>query len=105
MNPDQLPILVARTKVGQSVKAMVLRDNQRVPVNITIVELKEERVVTVVPKPDSLGLVAQNLTPQIVESLGAESAGVVVASVQPKSAAAEAGVRPGISFSKSTANP
>ena len=95
VSADQLPILVARTKVGQTVKAVVLRDNQRVPLNITVAELKDEQVVAVAPKADSLGLVVQNLTPQIAESLGIESSGVVVTSVQPQSPAAEAGVRRG----------
>jgi len=74
---------------------VVLRDNQRVPLNITVAELKDEQVVAVAPKADSLGLVVQNLTPQIAESLGIESSGVVVTSVQPQSPAAEAGVRRG----------
>ena len=55
MNSDQLPILVARTKVGQWVKAVLLRDNQRVPVNVTIAELKEERVVAVGAETGLLG--------------------------------------------------
>jgi serine protease Do len=94
---DQLPILVARTPVGQSVQAVVLRDKQRVPINIKIAELKEEEVVASAPaKPGRLGLTVQNLTPQVAESLGVEtSAGVVVTAVQPQSAAAEAGLRRG----------
>jgi serine protease Do len=91
-----LPILVARTPVGESVKAVVVRDNQRVPVNLRIAELKDEQVVAAVaPKPNPLGLTVQDLTPQIAETLGVEGGGVVVASVQPQSAAAEAGVRRG----------
>ena len=93
---DQLPILVARTPVGESVKAVVVRDNQRVPVNLRIAELKDEQVVAAVaPKPNPLGLTVQDLTPQIAETLGVEGGGVVVASVQPQSAAAEAGIRRG----------
>jgi len=94
---DQLPILVARTPVGQTVQTVVLRDKQRVPVNIKIAELKEEEVVASGPaKPGRLGLTVQDLTPQVAESLGIESSGgVVVTAVQPQSAAAQAGVRRG----------
>ena len=94
---DQLPILVARTPVGQSVQAVVLRDKQRVPINVKIAELKEEEVVASAPaKPGRLGLAVQNLTPQLAESLGVEtSSGIVVTAVQPQSAAAQAGLRRG----------
>lgn len=93
---DQLPILVARTPVGQSVSAVVLRDQQKLPLTVAIAELKEEEVVAAAPKPGRLGLTVQSLTPQMAESLGVEAGGgVVVTSVQPQSTAAQAGVRRG----------
>lgn len=93
---NQLPLLVARTKVGQTVKATVLRDKQTVPVTLTIAELKDEEVVATNPKPGRLGVTVQDLTPQLAESLGIEAnSGVVITMVQPQSAAAEVGLRRG----------
>jgi serine protease Do len=91
-----LPILVARTEVGKSVKATVIRDKKKVPVTIKVGELKEEEVVAAAPQTGRLGLTVQNVTPQVAESLGLPRAqGVVVTAVQPQSAAAEAGIRRG----------
>jgi serine protease Do len=93
---NQLPILVARSDVGENVQATVVRDNRRIPVTIKLGELKEQEVVASGPKEGRLGVTAQNVTPQIAESLGLKRAeGVVVTAVQPQSAAAEAGLRRG----------
>ena len=93
---SQLPILVARTDVGKSVPATVMRDKKRIPVNIKVGELKEQEVVASGPKEGKLGVTVQNVTPQIAESLGLSRAdGVVITSVQPQGAAAEAGLRRG----------
>ncbi|MGH7824537.1 MAG: DegQ family serine endoprotease [Candidatus Binatia bacterium] len=93
---NQLPILVARTKMGKTIKATVLRDKKQIPVTIKVGELKEEEVVASAPESGKLGLTVQNVTPQIAESLGLKRAdGVVITSVQPQSAAAEAGLRRG----------
>ncbi len=94
---NQLPILVARTEVGQTVKAMVVRDKKQIPITVRIAELKQEEVVAAGPKEEGqLGLTVQNITPQLAESLGLKRPnGVVITSVQPESAAAEAGLRRG----------
>ena len=93
---DQLPLLVARTEVGKTVKMTVLRDKKEIPVNVKIAELKEQEAVASAPKQDKLGLTVQNITPQLAESLGLKrSNGVVITSVQPQSAAGEAGLRRG----------
>jgi len=97
-DPNELPILVARTQVGKTVKATVLRERKLVPVTIKVGELKEEEVVASGPQTQKgkLGLAVQNVTPQIAESLGLDQAkGVVVSGVQPQSIAAEAGLRRG----------
>jgi serine protease Do len=92
---NQLPIMVARTEVGKNVKTTVIRDKQRVPITVKIGELKEQEVVASA-QPGKLGLTLQNVTPEMAESLGLNRAnGVVVTSVQPQSAAAEAGLRRG----------
>jgi len=93
---DQLPILVARTEIGKTVKMTVLRDKKEIPINVKIAELKEQEVVASAPKEDKLGLTVQNITPQLAESLGLKRAnGVVITSVQPQSAAGDAGLRRG----------
>jgi serine protease Do len=94
---NQLPILVARTGVGQTVKATVVRDKKQIPITVQIAELKQEEVVAAGPKEEGqLGLTVQNMTPQLAESLGLKRPnGVVITSVQPESAAAEAGLRRG----------
>jgi serine protease Do len=93
---NQLPIMVARTEVGKNVKTTVIRDKQRVPITVKIGELKEQEVVASAPQPGKLGLTLQNVTPEMAESLGLNRAnGVVVTSVQPQSAAAEAGLHRG----------
>ena len=94
---NQLPLLVARTEVGESVKATVVRDKKPIPITVKVGELKEEEIVASGPKEEGqLGLTVQNITPQIAESLGLKRAsGVVITSVQPQSAGAEAGLRRG----------
>ncbi len=93
---DQLPLLVARTEIGKTVKMTVLRDKKEIPINVKIAELKEQEVVASAPKEDKLGLTVQNIKPQLAESLGLKRAnGVVITSVQPQSAAGDAGLRRG----------
>jgi serine protease Do len=93
---SQLPILVARSKVGQPVKVIVIRDKKRLPLTVKVGELKEEQVVASAPQTGKLGLTVQNLTPEVAESLGLNRGnGVVITAVQPESAAAEAGLRRG----------
>jgi serine protease Do len=95
-NSSQLPILVARTQVGKSAKVTVIRDNKRMPLTVKVGELKEQEVVASAPEPSKLGMTVQNVTPEMAESLGLNrSNGVVITSVQPQSAAAEAGLRRG----------
>ncbi|MEX0806125.1 MAG: DegQ family serine endoprotease [Candidatus Binatia bacterium] len=93
---SQLPLLVARTPVGKSVKTTVLRDKKQTPLTIKVGELKDEEVVASAPQQGKLGLTVQNITPPIAESLGLKRAeGVVITSVEAQSAAAEAGLRRG----------
>ena len=93
---SQLPILVARTDVGKTAKVTVLRDKEKMPISVKIGELKEREVVASGPKRNKLGLTVQNITPEISENLGLNRAkGVIVASVEPQSPAADAGLRRG----------
>ncbi len=91
-----LPIIVARTPVEKKVRMKVLRDKKEVMLSVSVGELKDEQVAAAVPEKGELGLTVQRVTPQIAESLGLEKAdGVVVAAVEPGSAADEAGIRRG----------
>jgi serine protease Do len=93
---SKLPAIVARTAVGQTVNMTVLRDKQRVPLNVKIAELKEEEVVASAPQSGNLGMSVQNMTPELAKTLGLKRAdGVVITGVEPQSAAAQAGLQRG----------
>ena len=93
---NQLPILVARTDVGDTVDVDLLRDKKQISATVKIGEMKDQEVVASAPQKGKLGLTVQNITPQLAEGLGLERAnGVVITSVQPQSTAAEAGLRRG----------
>jgi serine protease Do len=87
---------VARTNVGKSAKLTVLRDGNRVPIEVEIGELRDREIVASGPREGKLGLTVQEITPQIAESLGLDRArGVIITAVQPHSPATEAGFRRG----------
>jgi len=64
---------------------------------VKIGELKDEEVQVAGEATSELGMTVQNLTPDIAESLGVDpkTKGVVVAGVEPGSAADEAGLQRG----------
>jgi serine protease Do len=93
---NDLPILVAQTAVGKNVNLVVQRENQRVPITVTIGELKEQEKVASVPEKGRLGLSVQTVTPEIARSLGLDQPrGVIISSVEPGSPAADAGLMRG----------
>ena len=68
-----LPLLVARTQVGKSVKVKVLRDKSTETYDVKIEELKEEEVAEAgTTATEDLGLTVQTLTPELAETLGLE---------------------------------
>ena len=86
-----MPILVAQTPVGKNVNVVVQRENKRMPITVTVGELKEEEKVATVPEKARLGLSLQTVTPDIARSLGLDQPqGVIVSGVQPGSPAADA---------------
>jgi serine protease Do len=94
----ELPLLVARTPIGKTVKLKVLRDKGTETFNVKVGELKdEETAVEATGKEENFGLTVQPLTPDIADSLGLSNdlKGVVVSGVEQGSAADDAGLRRG----------
>ncbi|MGH7820881.1 MAG: DegQ family serine endoprotease, partial [Candidatus Binatia bacterium] len=95
---NELPLLVARTGVGQTVKVRVIRGKSEKAFEVKIGELKDEEVAVSTPEEsEAMGLTVQNLTPEIAESLGIDrtTRGVVVTAVEPGSPADDAQLRRG----------
>jgi serine protease Do len=94
----ELPLLVARTGVGKSVRLKVIRDKEAHEYSVKIGELKDEDIqATGGSTSEDLGLAVQTLTPELAENLNLDKAlkGVVVTQVEPGGPAAEAGLRRG----------
>jgi serine protease Do len=92
-----LPLIVARTPIGKSAEVKLVRNGKSQTVSVKIGELKDEEVQVAGTGGGELGLAVQNLTPDIAESLGIDpkTKGVVVAGIEPGSAADEAGLQRG----------
>jgi serine protease Do len=92
-----LPLIVARTPIGKSADVKLVRNGKSQTVSVKIGELKDEEVQVAGAGGGELGLAVQNLTPDIAESLGIDpkTKGVVVAGIEPGSAADEAGLQRG----------
>lgn len=96
----ELPLMVAETEVGKTVKVEIVRGGKKMTLDAKIDELNDEEVET----PDNneaeetqLGLTVQDLTPEIARGLGIEDdvKGVVVTAVEPDSPAAQAELKRG----------
>jgi len=96
---NELPRLVAATPPGTTATLKVLRAGKEKTFSLTVAELKEERVAKDQKESEEespVGLVVENLDPQLARRLGLkETKGVVVTNVISGSAAAEAGLRRG----------
>lgn len=95
----ELPEMVASTPLNQAVPVEVIRGNKHLTLTATIAELKDEQVASA-KGPEtpgsSWGMQVQDITPEIAQQLNMPNAkGVVIRSVRPDSAAAEAGLQPG----------
>ncbi|HTO54057.1 MAG TPA: DegQ family serine endoprotease [Myxococcota bacterium] len=96
---DDLPRIVASTPPGSAVDVTILRDGKEKKLKATLEKMKEEEIQ---PASDEQtdsdwGFEVQPLSDEIASQLGlsAGAKGVVVASVDPDSAAARAGLRRG----------
>jgi serine protease Do len=91
-----LPRMVAETPVGSEAEVGIQRDRKAMTVRIRLGELRDERLARLRPPEAPLGLVVQDLTPELAKDLGVPSGpGIAVAHVSPGSPADEAGMRPG----------
>ncbi|MFH1215860.1 MAG: DegQ family serine endoprotease [Pseudomonadota bacterium] len=94
---SMLPNLVAQTPVGNSAKVTLFRNGKTKEVTVTIARLDEEEMGLAGEQSTAvLGLTVQELTPELARSFNIkESEGVVIANVEPGSAASEVGLQPG----------
>jgi serine protease Do len=92
-----LPLLVAQQPIGKTVEVVVVRDGAEETLDLEIAEMEDDELELAGGESEEFGLAAQNLTPEIAESLGLESdtEGVLVSAVEPGSSAADAGLRRG----------
>lgn len=95
---DDLPLLVANTKVGEVVEVEVLRGDKKVKLYPKIGKLQKQfrRSPQRALEPDRLGLLVEPVSARYSEQIGqSEPSGVVVASVEPNSPAEDAGIQRG----------
>ena len=92
-----LPRIVASTPVGKTVTVKLLRNGKVVDRQLKVGEMEEKVDISKLPSSHkTLGIVVQNLTPEIARELGVKrDAGIVVTQVEPGSPAANAGIQTG----------
>ncbi|MDH3886205.1 MAG: PDZ domain-containing protein [Desulfobacterales bacterium] len=92
-----LPFVVASTPIGKTVTVEVMRDSQRMNLQVKTEELKEEAEAT--PPSEArpyLGMEVQEITPEMAKNYGlSRTTGVIIVQVENGSPAAEAGLSQG----------
>ena len=108
---NDLPRVVASTRIGKKVDVLLMRDGKRKKVEVAVGVLEEaQRPVQLAKEGGAteFGLRVQNLTPDLAKQLGmSDRNGVVVTSVSPGSPASEAGIQSGdviLEVNRSTVN-
>lgn len=97
---SDLPPIVGRTMVGKEVDVIVMRDNKRQTIHVTIEELPDEQELAASgTKPgyfaaDNLSMEVAEIRPEQREKLEVAEGGVMVMKVK-QGAAMNAGIRPG----------
>ncbi|MBU4231782.1 MAG: DegQ family serine endoprotease [Proteobacteria bacterium] len=97
---NELPRMVANIAPGAKATLKVLRDGKEKTLNLTIVELTDERQAQTKEEGKAektpLGLEVQNLTPALAQQFRLrDNKGVVVVQVESGTPAADANIRPG----------
>ncbi|MBI4640682.1 MAG: DegQ family serine endoprotease [Candidatus Tectomicrobia bacterium] len=93
----KLPRVVAETPVGKDVDVKVLRKGQEKSLRIKVAQMKDEATLMRSENLESdLGMVVQDLTPEIARSLRLDTTdGVIISEVKPGGKADEVGLRRG----------
>ncbi|MBI5183322.1 MAG: Do family serine endopeptidase [Nitrospinae bacterium] len=91
---EELPMIVASTKVGSKVDMVIIREGQKKRMKVTIAELKDEgEKKKILLSTNKLGMNVQEITPEISQGLGLENNnGVLVTDVEVGSPADEGGI-------------
>lgn len=96
---DDLPILVAQTKIGTTVDVLVLRSGKEKTLQVKIAELKDGKTPELAQDQDSqqdFGLAVREITPEMARRYNLpQKEGVIITQVEPGSAAEEAGIQKG----------
>jgi serine protease Do len=97
---NELPRMVANTAPGAKATLKVLREGKEKTLNLTIVELTDEKQAQAkeegAAEKTPLGLEVQNLTPALAQQFRLrDNKGVVVVQVESGTPAADANIRPG----------
>ena len=95
----ELPRIVASTPIGKEVSIQIFRDGKRISLKAKITEMEGEEKKEAekeAPPEKPIGVLVQEVTPQIARSLGMEKAtGIIVVRVEPGGPADEAGMHRG----------
>jgi serine protease Do len=88
---------VASTPIGKTVTVEVMRDNQRMNLQVKTEELKEEAEAALPSKtPPHLGIEVREITPEMAKNYGlSRTSGVIVVRVENGSPAEQAGLAAG----------
>lgn len=94
---SDLPFVVASTPIGKTVTVEVMRDNQRMNLQVKTEELKEEAEAALPSKtPPHLGIEVREITPEMAKNYGlSRTSGVIVVRVENGSPAEQAGLAAG----------
>jgi len=97
---NALPSMVAQTTIGTKAEVGLIRQGKKKTVTVVIAKLEEEQTATGDTPGSStekdMGLTVQELTPELAQSMNIKgAAGLIIANVDPDSAAATAGLRQG----------
>ncbi len=95
-NSKQLPFIVASKAPGSVVDMTVLRNGEKVRLSVTLGELEAEKAEVAEADRQAIGMVVQEITPELRDALNLESkTGLVVTDVEAGGAADDAGIRRG----------
>lgn len=94
-NPSMLRSTIAMVKPGEKVTLSILRNNEKIESTVTVATHPESELAAG-EFQNKLGMLLQDLTPDVAQQLGYEKdVGVLIKYVDPNSTAQEAGLRRG----------